>query len=293
MNQPLQITQTPCSACDRETRHSILFSTTESEYEYRVDTIFEVVECCGCGTKSFRKVVVWIDDAEQIDDEEWYVPTDVKNYPSILEGHKVVPEIERVPEIVGDIYRESLDALKSQSKILAGIGLRATIEAICNEQGVTGRNLEQRIDKLARVGLISRNDADRLHAIRFLGNDSAHEIKAAYPKSLLVALRAIEHLILSLYILDSDADGVLETLIKTYEEFVKLLNNKVSSFTTGEELPLAKLLGHDARRFHGYLKSHEAELMSNISTGNYSALKLGKFDSYAGSQDKRQHFIVI
>lgn len=283
---------TPCCACDRDTRHDVLAEQGESEYEYRVDTNFQIVECRGCGTKSFRKIVKWVEEAYQTGDDEWEVPENVYTYPNFLKGHQSVPDIEKAPELVGDIYQQSLEAIKSKSNVLAGIGLRATIEAICNERQVTGRSLELRIDKLAKTGLISASDADRLHAIRFLGNDAAHEIQAADANGLLIALRIIENLIVSLYILDGGADGVLETLIKTYEEFKALLDRKIADATKGDELPLARLLGRDARRFHGYLKSHETQLISNISSGAYLALSLGKLDSYAGSKEKFQHYII-
>jgi hypothetical protein len=284
---------TPCHVCDRDTRHEILAEKTEQEHDYRVDTNFQIVECRGCGAKSFRKQIQWIEEAQQVDENEWVVPEDVFLYPNVLKGHKAVPDIEQAPTLVADIYKQSLDAIKSKSNVLAGIGLRATIEAICNERQVAGRSLEVRIDKLARSGLISASDADRLHAIRFLGNDAAHEIQAAEPKSLLIALRIIENLIVSLYILDNGANGVLETLIKTFAEFETLLDSKIATATKGDELPLARILGRDSRRFHGYMKSHESQLISKISSGAYSSLAIGKLDFYSGSKEKFQHFIVL
>jgi len=284
---------TACSACDRDTKHDILFAVEESEYDYRVDRIYQVVQCCGCTTKSFRKVIAYIEEAFQVDEDEWEVPKDISSYPAVLKGHRAVPDIARAPRLVSDIYSQSLDAIKNQSNVLAGIGLRATIEAICNERKVTGKNLEVRIDKLAKAGFISQNDADRLHAIRFLGNDAAHEIQPAEMESLLVALRIVEHLIISVYILDSDADGVLETLIKSYEQFEKFLTEKLDGVTPGTEAPLFKFLGRDARRFHGYLKTHEAKLVSNIAGGTYTKLTLGKQDSFAGSKEKFQHYVSV
>jgi hypothetical protein len=283
---------TACGACDRDTKHEILFSAKESEYEYRLDRIYQVVECCGCETKSFRKVVAYYEDAYQTEDREWDVPKDINSYPAVLKGHRAVPDIARAPQLVRDIYAQSLDAIKNQSNVLAGIGLRATIEAICNERKVTGRSLEGRIDKLAKSGFISQNDADRLHAIRFMGNDAAHDIQTSVVEGLLVALRIVEHLIISVYILDRDADGVLETLIKTYEQFEKLLTEKLEGVVPGTELPLFKFLGKEARRFHGYLKTHEAKLIANIASGAFLGLKLGKHDSFAGTKEKYQHFIV-
>ena len=290
MSKPATV-WTPCSSCDRDTKHDILFSVEESEYEYRVDRAYQLVQCCGCETKSFRKVVSYIEEAFQIDEDEWEVPKDVHSFPAILKGHRTVPDIARAPDVVSSIYTESLAAIKNQSYTLAGIGLRATIEAICNERGVTGRNLEIRIDKLAKAGFVSQADADRLHAIRFMGNDAAHEIQAADLDGLLIALKIIEHLIISIYILDRDADRVLETLIKTYDLFEKLLVEKVDSMAAAAELPLLAILGRDFRRFHGYIKSHETQLIANISSGSFTALKLGKLDTFAGSKEKFQHYI--
>lgn len=292
MSKPATI-WTPCSSCDRDTKHDILFSTEESEYEYRIDRSFQVVQCCGCETKSFRKVLAYIEDVYQIDDDEWEIPKEIHLFPAILKGHRTVPDIARAPDTVSSIYTESLAAIKNQSFTLAGIGLRATIEAICNERSVTGRNLEIRIDKLAKAGFVSQADADRLHAIRFMGNDAAHEIQAADLDGLLIALKIIEHLIVSIYILDRDADGVLETVIKTYDLFEKLLLEKLMPVAVASELPLFAIMGRDSRRFHGYIKNHETQLIANISSGGFTALKLGKVDSFAGSKEKFLHYVKV
>lgn len=285
-------TWTPCALCDRDTIHTILHSETESEYEYRVDISYEIAECCGCKNKSFRKVIYYIEEAYQTEENEWEVPEDVYTYPSILKGHKSLKEISLAPSIVQEIYKQSISAIKEGSDILAGIGLRATIESICNEQNIKGRTLENRIDNLAKGGLISVKDSERLHAIRFMGNDAAHEITATDQKSLIIALRIIEHLIINLYILDQAAEGLLQTIIKTYDQFKTFLDKKISSFPAGEELTLGRILGKDARRFHGYLKSHEQALIAEITTGSYKSLALGKYDTTSSAKEKFQHYIV-
>lgn len=266
----------------------------DSEYDYRMDTVHEMLRCRGCHTISFRKVVRDIESAYPVDEneDEWHIPEEITNYPSILEGHRELDDVWGLPDVVRDIYTQSVQAIKEQSNTLAGIGLRATIEAICNDRAVAGRNLEKRIDSLAKDGLISQKDAERLHAIRFLGNDAAHEIKRADSKNLLVALRIIEHLLVTIYILDSEADGQLDTIIGTFEQFTKLLDKKVVNHSAGDEVPLAKIFGQDMRRFHGHFSDHEKDLKAAIGAGNYTKLALGKVDNYAGSKDKLQHFIV-
>lgn len=284
----------PCVSCDRKTYHETLFADVVSEYEYRMDTVNEILKCRGCHAISFRRVVRDYESAYPIDErnDEWHVPEDVTNYPSILEGHKELGAIREVPGIVRDIYTQSVQAIKEQSNTLAGIGLRATIEAICNEQSINGRTLEKRIDSLAKGGLISQKDAERLHAIRFLGNDAAHEIKRADAENLLIALRIIDHLLINIYILDSEADGHLDTIIKTYSIFEALLDKNLSKLSKGDEVPLAKIFGRDMRRFHGYLPAHETGLKGRITNGSYTKLSLGKVAKYAGSKEQLQHFIV-
>jgi hypothetical protein len=284
----------PCASCDRRTFHEVLYSHVDSESEYRMDTVHQMLKCCGCHTVSFRKVVKDYESAYPVDEDpdEWHVPEDITNYPSILEGHRELDDVWSLPDIVCDIYTQSVQAIKEQSNTLAGIGLRATIEAIFNDRRVAGRNLEKRIDALAKDGLISQKDAERLHAIRFLGNDAAHEIKRADPKNLLIALRVIEHLLVNIYVLDNEADGRLDTIINTFDQFKKLLEKKLEAHSAGDEVPLAKIFGQDMRRFHGHFSDHEKDLIAAIGNGGYTKLALGKVDNYAGSKDKLQHFVV-
>lgn len=292
MSTPPKDVKTPCAACDRETWHAVLYAHVDSIYEYRMDTIHEVVQCRGCKTISFRKVIVDYENAYPIDDDEWEVPRDVSYYPSVLKGHRELDDIEDIPSPVQDIYAQAVHAIRDELNILAGIGLRATIEAICNEQKIVGRTLDKRIDGLAKGGLISQKDAERLHAIRFMGNDAAHEIQTVEPKNLLIALRIIEHLLVNIYILDGEADGKLDTIIKSPVKFIEFLDKKLLGFTKGDEVPLAKIFGKDVRRFHGYLSVHETHLLTEITSSKYTKLSVGKVDHFAGSKDKLQHFVV-
>jgi len=281
-----------CASCDRDTWHSVVHSHVESEYEYRADTAYQIVQCCGCRTVSFRKVISDYEAAYPISEDEWEVPEDVTCYPSILKGHRELQDVWDLPDTVREIYTQSIQAIKDNSNILAGIGLRATIEAICNDRSIAGKTLDKRIDALAKGGLISQKDSERLHAIRFMGNDAAHEIKKADPKNLLIALRIIEHLLVNIYILDGEADGKLETIIRTFDKFTAYLEKHLATLKPGDEIPLAKVFGKDMRRFHGYFAAHEKALLDAITAGTYTKLSVGKIDHYAGSKDKVQHFVV-
>lgn len=282
----------PCVSCDRKTFHELLARHVHSVDEYRLDTVHEMLKCRGCHAVSFRRVERDFEAAYPVDGDDWYVPEDITNYPSVLDGHRELEDVWSLPEIVRDIYTQSLQAMKEQSNTLAGIGLRATIEAICNDRSIAGRSLDKRIDTLAKSGHISQKDAERLHAIRFLGNDAAHEIKRADPENLKIALRIIEHLLVTIYVLDQEADSRLDTILKTFEQFSQFLEKKLKDFSPPDEVPLAKIFGRDMRRFHGYLAAHEKELIAVIGKGTYTKLTVGKVDNYAGSKEKLQHFVV-
>ena len=88
MTKP-KIVWTPCCSCDRDTKHEVLFEASESEHDYRVDRDYQIVECCGCGTKSFRKVISYIEEAYQTGEDEWEVPQDVTTFPAILKDNIV------------------------------------------------------------------------------------------------------------------------------------------------------------------------------------------------------------
>jgi len=285
-------TYSPCESCDRDTWHQVLYKHLYSEHDYRIDTIHQMLQCKGCKTLSFQKVIIDYESAYPISDDEWEVPKEIFNFPRVLSGHNKLGDLWDVPKLVREIYTQSLYAIRDESNILAGIGLRATVEAICNDQTIQGRTLDKRIDGLAKTGLISQRDAERLHAIRFLGNDAAHEIRSSTESNLITALRIIEHLLLTLYVLDGEAGGGLETIIRSPEKFLELLNKKLETFRTGEEIPLRKIYGKDIRRLHGYASNHETFLINEIINSNYTKLLIGKVDNYAGWKEKLQHFVV-
>lgn len=250
-----------------------------------------VIQCRGCEKISFRYVFSDFEGAYPIADHEWEVPRTIKTYPRFIANHKALDGTHCVPDIVSEIYEETLLAIQEEAATLAGLGLRGTVEAVCNERQITGRDLKARISKLATQGWISQKDAERLHAIRFLGNDAAHEIKRPSKAQIEVALRIIEHLIVTVYILDDAARGKLDTIISSYNEFKTLLLGKLPAFASGDELPLAKMLGKDVRRIDGAISSMESQLMAEIQAGGFTQLGIGKVDVFAGSPTPLQHFV--
>jgi hypothetical protein len=284
----------PCRRCKTKTLHIDLCKSEDNgDREYSFYSCYAVIQCLGCEKKSFRYSWKDIEQAYQISEDEWEVPEGIECYPQYDPSHVDLEEVYIVPKLVRSIYQESVTAVQAQALTLAGLGLRGTIEAICNDKNISGRNLESRITKMANLGIISRSDADRLHAIRFLGNDAAHDIKKPEKDQISVALKIINHLIQSVYILQIESEGKLDTILVNDSEFIDLLDEKLGDFQSGDEVPLGKIFGKDRRRLGSSASTFEAQLISEIKAGNYLKLNMGKVAKYNKSPTDLQHFVVV
>lgn len=206
----------PCASCDGKTFHKVLVSFDqhgdeehESGYYFGWSAHYQVVQCQGCKTISFRKWSTNSDDFEP-DDEGRFVETIFEDlYPSRVEGRKgLYEDVRYLPSKVQRIYTETLQALNSQSPILAGIGLRALVETVCHEKSAEGDNLMQKIDDLTVKGVLTPAGTGILHKIRTLGNAAAHEVKPHSEMQLGIALDVIEHLLIDVYILPRKVEAV-------------------------------------------------------------------------------------
>ncbi|WP_161607095.1 DUF4145 domain-containing protein [Myxococcus xanthus] len=283
-----------CTSCSNNTDHEILeevINGPDDPSDYPEYDYYQIVKCKGCHKVSFRKET---QDYVNYDyDEHGGVnPTiTIETYPRILKDHRGIRRLHPVPQSVRDIYTETINATKENALTLAGIGFRAVIEAICNDQQIKGKDLKTRIANLAKNGMISNMEANRLHAIRFLGNDAAHDIKCPRSESIRVVLQIVEHLIENIYILDSELSGTLETVISDYSEFRAILTLSLKDHQSGAEHPLSNFLGKAVRRLVDTFQNMEKQLISEISSGNFTELQIGKNVPIGNKNHPTQHFI--
>lgn len=281
-----------CNICDKSTNHIVLaqhdWHSDPDDYSYA--QYHKLVKCRGCDNVSLRVEDHEIESAYQIGHDEWEVPITIQNYPKKLQDHKDIEQDYLIPELVKNIYKEVILTLQEDAKILASLGLRACIEAICNHLKITGRNLEIRINRLVTLGFISKRDAELLHAIRFMGNDSAHEIKAPKESALKIALKIVEHLLQSVFILPERAKGSLDTIIDNYELFEKNLEQHLSNFEVGEEYPILHFFEKDRRRLTETISALENTLIENIQSEAFTLLKIGKEET--NKEGKKVQFFI-
>ena len=263
-----------CSACKHRTHHDVLGEgynvSPDDDYYYRAT--YRVVRCCGCDHVSFDFEV----------EEESNVEYNSEGYEEIVPVHTSYPDKENsikplrsweIPPLIDRAYLESVEALNNGSLLLASIGFRATVEALCIEKGITKGNLEKKIDELGKKGIITALDCERLHAARFMGNESAHQIEKPDREHVLTVLEVINNILNNLYIIDKKFKEVIEYHFKNFDEFLGLLEKGIDDQQTGAEgtvymfLPERKYKKEDLDKF-------EAELQQRIADGKFTKLSV-------------------
>ena len=197
-----------CAKCAGKTAHAVLASIdvdgeeTEPNWQYNWFQRYQIIKCLGCKTISFRDTSGNSEDYTQDDDGDFVTTVYEKLFPSRLEGLKGLDaDVRHLPPTVRRIYEETRQALLNNSPVLAGIGLRAPLEATCVSRNAEGRDLFAKIDDLARKGELTRGNAQILHKIRSLGNKAAHEMEPHSERQLSLALQIIENLLRDTFII--------------------------------------------------------------------------------------------
>ncbi len=204
----------PCGACNRITAHKILtFVAWHDETpggDIQVWHDYMTVQCQGC------KSICFCDDLRCTEDELEYDPSigrevlkSTQNiYPSRIAGRAKLEESYLLPQRVCQIYQETHASLCNKLPILAGIGIRAILEAVCKEKSAVGDNLKNKIDSLSSMGFITEDGAKILHSLRFIGNKAAHEVKAHTETEINTAFDVIEYLLKGVYIIPKQAENL-------------------------------------------------------------------------------------
>lgn len=203
--------KTQCAGdCEQDTNHHVLYKKrleiSHKKYRrreaYTEYQDYMTIQCAGCDTISF--VIRSSDSDKGMEDGALKFYDD--NYPDV--GRDWSPyeflqweTTDELPPVIEDLYLEVRGCFEKESEVLAGIGLRTLIEAICLDQDIPGNNLKQKIDNLHTQGLISEQAVPILHKLRHIGNFSAHEIRKANLDNLNYALKIINQVLEWVYIL--------------------------------------------------------------------------------------------
>lgn len=220
-----KIVSVHCIECKRSTRHLVTVSLDKTGSEsneregWSVDWSdrYQVIECQGCETVSFRHQS-WFSEAQDFDDDG----TTERVYP-LRNKDAINPRpYHNVPSNLRRIYTELIDCFNNDSPTLCAAGLRALVEGVCAQQGIADGpvelpakgggtqvvrrdNLEGRIAGLQEKGLLTQSSAQTLHEHRYLGNSAVHELARPSSDELKLAIEIVEHVLEQLYELPEKA----------------------------------------------------------------------------------------
>ncbi|MBV6492458.1 MAG: hypothetical protein LDLANPLL_00452 [Turneriella sp.] len=269
-----------CEKCLQETQHKILFLHSvgsQPSDDYHAEEKYFTLECAGCGHTSFRYEMHDYEGGYTADDGEWIHDIVVKIFPNFLPEAKRFKRAAWFPDDISNIYVETTNAIKDENLVLAGAGLRMIIEAIAIDKKVPGKHLENQITNLQKKGLISKLDSSRLHAIRFLGNDAVHALKAYEKEKILLALEILQNLLTSLYGFEGMFIPTLELPINSYKEFRELVLKRIGNATNLKKdhvYTISAILGNENRRILRNTERFEKSLKKEIQAGKFKKLSI-------------------
>ena len=215
-----KITEVDCKDCGPNRKHDIISifqvkKAKEKEMQFHEEgeeiiheTIstehvhsYMIIQCCGCNNTSFLETEQFFADNEEMG--PFAMNRQYPNQKNHSNDQIFLSDDDAyyLPNFIYNLYDEIKVAFKSESCVLAGLGLRTLVEAICIHQNIPGNNLHTRIQNLSEAGYISKQALPILDKLRLIGNASAHKIKSLPIDKLEYALNILNHVLTAIYIL--------------------------------------------------------------------------------------------
>ncbi len=201
----------PCAECGGSDRkHEVLHEHEESisdEYRYYGEYHHQLLQCMGCSAVRYRRFIM--DDNHRDEITGLAAPHREELFPASTIGQRANSLSDSgaalIPSDVLKMYEETVAALNANALTLAGGGLRATVEAICLNQGITNGSLEKKINALVDKQLLTNAQGDLLHEERYIGNAALHEMATPTADDIEDGLQIVEGLVSTIYILPEKA----------------------------------------------------------------------------------------
>ena len=193
-----------CLSCANTTVHEVLKSIdAKDEFDmgnnikFNNHTQYQIIQCRGCNTISFRKLENDVDLEELKGETHKY--TEIL-YPSRLPGRKKPIEFRYLPKQIRILYDEIYLCISNQSYISASFGMGILLEQVCRDKDINGKSLEAMIKQLLEKKMITEKSFEILNDIRQIRNNAAHEATHLDSNQIILGLDIIEHLIHDLYV---------------------------------------------------------------------------------------------
>jgi len=211
-----------CSTCSIPTNQKVLHQemvACSDETGWWDDTNYQIIQCMGCDTISFRKLYNDVSMQQHYDEDS----TTQELFPKRGAHSRQMRAYRNVPIDIKKVYLETIEAYNNNLNLLCGVGIRAILEGICIDKSIKegtiisssgkqskSKGLDGKIYGLAANGYLTSINAEVLHELRFLGNSAVHELTIPSVEDLSIAIDIIELIIDNIYELGHKAKRLME-----------------------------------------------------------------------------------
>lgn len=209
-----------------------------------------IVSCCGCERVSFATLSMNSEDIEFDDDNKGKYVETIYQYPIPRIGFDNLIDDYNIPESIRLVYKQTCNSIANNDYLIAGIGLRTIIEAICLYEQILGKTLKTKITNLFKSGVISKRDCDILHAIRFIGNEATHMIQSPTKEQVSIVIRIVENLFENKYCLCEKTNDNLDMPFNDYNNFYNYVVSKLRVLEIDKDLCIDDIWEKGKKRYY-------------------------------------------
>lgn len=179
----------------------------DEEPTFEVTEYWEVLQCLGCENVTIRVKT----------DNDWGYPSECRFYPERTSKHHKTKHYMKLPDNLRKLYTEVVNAFNTDSLFLCTSGIRALLEGLCedngitegpNQRGQTSKTLEGKINGLATI--VPAGIVKNLHGLRFLGNQALHKLEVPTKADLELAMTVLEDILNVVYDLNYKSEQMYQ-----------------------------------------------------------------------------------
>ena len=181
-----------CQHCGNENRMDLVCENKheKSDVEWYYYNHVKVYRCTVCSQATITETDFFSED---------YVPGDSPEEKIIFPPNEIAEE-GPIPEEIIKAFKSSHRVVHLDNSIFL-ISVRRTLELICNDKKASGHNLRDKINDLAKKGILPESLRIASDFTRILGNTGAHSTQTVSKEVSLHLLKFVKYIIEYIYVL--------------------------------------------------------------------------------------------
>jgi hypothetical protein len=163
-------------------------------------TVFEMLQCCGCGEAVLRRRHTWSEDP---DPDIRYFPPPVSRHPPRW--------VWKIPQGLKAVLNEVYNSLDAANLSLPMMGARTLLDMLMVEKVGDVGTFNQKLRKLHNAGFVGVHNVEVLEAALDVGSAAAHRGHAPKASEVNAVMDIVENLLHAVYVLPGMAQGLKKT----------------------------------------------------------------------------------